>query len=93
MTYQYTNDGGITKNGGSWTYGSEYAQGWFWSVAKGQQKRNSLPSKQSHNVTLVGTGEVLTPDNAINLDFDSHGNVTESRHYVLQKDGTYVTIV
>ncbi|KAI5460608.1 hypothetical protein BGZ63DRAFT_425110 [Mariannaea sp. PMI_226] len=82
------NGGTETRNGGTWSWGAEYSQGWFWNVPSG--KRDLHSDEQNYNVTLLHTGEVVTPERVVHLDFDANGTVTRvAGHFVHQKDGTF----
>jgi|SRR4051794_8323122 hypothetical protein len=68
-------------NGGTWTWGSTYAGGWFWvdngGVCKNHGKREAL-SLGEENISLnytLASGEDLPIDRQVWLDLDDPENV------------------
>ncbi|KAH8897451.1 hypothetical protein GQ53DRAFT_743144 [Thozetella sp. PMI_491] len=77
-----------TSNGGSWSYGSEYSEGWFYAV----NSKRDIPEASS-NVTLQSTGDVVTAARTVYLNFDENGNVTGVAHDISrQEDGTFIDL-
>jgi hypothetical protein len=78
-----------TTNGGWWSYGSEYTEGWFYSV-NSQKRDEQAEAGSPSNVTLLNTGDVITAARTVYLNFDKHGNITGVAHDIRhQEDGTF----
>jgi hypothetical protein len=78
MWSKFTGENQIhSTNGGRWSYGNEYAEGWFYSV-NGNNKRD-----------VDGLPDSVDANRTVHLAFDTYGNVTGVAHdFQLQPDGT-----
>jgi hypothetical protein len=67
-----------TWNGGYWSWGNEYAEGWFYYTG-GKSKRDlEIPTANT------------TVERTVYLAMDGHGNITGIEHdFQRQDDGTY----
>lgn len=71
------NNDAHTDNGGRWSYGNEYAEGWFYNV-------NSNNKREIEDLSANATAA-----RTVHLAFNEDGNVTHVAHdYRVQPDGS-----
>lgn len=74
MWYDYAS---TSYNGGSWTYGSIYAGGWFWADTSKScshaVKRDVMIENEPHLNFTLADGSTQTVDRQVWLDFTPEG--------------------
>jgi hypothetical protein len=82
MWSAFTGPGQIhSTNGGTWSYGNEYVEGWFYNVNSKKRDVGEMPA-------FGGTA-----NNTVYVEFDEDGKVVGVVHdFELQSDGSVVDV-
>jgi hypothetical protein len=94
----FTIDDSSSDNGGWWSDGAEYSEGWFY-IPSGSKRSarsggmvediNSLP--ELHGNTTLMDGRTINPSRLISLNFLGNNQTEVAQDFSLNSEGKYIS--